>query len=404
MASFKLKFAPSANKDKKGTLYFQIIHRRISGTVYTGYHLHPDEWDKQTSSIRIAGTPERQAWLRLQASKLQWDIRQLSAVITEKENSGVEYTTADIVSSYKQLPPCQTWFDFIRGMITLKTKIGRLGTAKTYQAALSSFVRFRSGEDLTPDDLTSEIISTYEAWLKSCGLKRNSSSCYLRTLRTLYFKAVAMRLTTNKDIFCHVFTGFAKTSKRALPVVSIQAIRTLKLSEGSPLAFARDIFMLSLYLQGMSFIDMAYLRKSDIRNGQLQYSRRKTGQTLTIRWEPAMQAIVDEYARHTTDSPYLLPIITIQNGTERLQYEKMEHNINRNLKKIGIMANLPIPLTTYVARHSWASTMRDMGFDLSIISTGLGHDNLKTTQIYLSTIDTTTLAQANQKMICKILE
>ena len=82
----------------------------------------------------------------------------------------------------------------------------------------------------------------------------------------------------------------------------------------------------------------------------------------------------------------------------------MEHNINRNLKKIGIMANLPIPLTTYVARHSWASTMRDMGFDLSIISTGLGHDNLKTTQIYLSTIDTTTLAQANQKMICKILE
>ena len=94
MASFKLKFAPSANKDKKGTLYFQIIHRRISGTVYTGYHLHPDEWDKQTSSIRIAGTPERQAWLRLQASKLQWDIRQLSAVSSPHARHGSTLSAA----------------------------------------------------------------------------------------------------------------------------------------------------------------------------------------------------------------------------------------------------------------------------------------------------------------------
>lgn len=404
MASFKLKFSPSANKDKKGTLYFQVIHHRISRTIYTGYHLHPDEWDRKTASIRITGTPERQAWLKLQASKLRWDTQQLSAIITEKENSRIEYTASDIILSYRQLPPCQTWFDFIRSMIARKKAIGRLGTAKTYQAALTSFIRFRSGEDLTLDALNTETINTYEAWLKGRGLKRNSSSCYLRTLRTLYFKAVEMKLTTNKDIFSHVFTGFAKTSKRALPVVSIQSVRTLKLSEGSPLAFARDIFMLSLYLQGMSFIDMAYLRKSDIRNGQLQYSRKKTGQTITIRWEPAMQAIIDEYASHTRNSPYLLPIITRQDGTERQQYEKMEHNINRNLKKIGQMANIPITLTTYVARHSWANTMRDMGFDLSIISTGLGHESLKTTQIYLSTIDTTTLAQANQKMICKILE
>lgn len=404
MASFKLKFAPSTTEGKEGTLYFKIIHRRISKTIYTDCHLLPAEWDKRTSSIRVTGTPERRAWLKLQVSKLQWDAKQLSAIITEKENARIEYTVNDIILTYKRLPPCQTWFNFIRSMIAQKTHIGRLGTAKTYRAALSSFIRFRSGEDLTLDALNTETINTYEAWLRGRGLMRNSSSCYLRTLRTLYLKAVAMKLTTHKDIFCQVFTGFAKTPKRALPFVSIQTIRTLQLSEGSSLAFARDIFMLSLYLQGMSFVDMAYLRKSDIRNGQLQYSRKKTGQTITIRWEPAMQAIVDEYARQTRNSPYLLPIIMKQDGTERRQYEKMEHQINRNLKKIGQMANIPIPLTTYVARHSWASTMRDMGFDLSIISTGLGHENLKTTQIYLSSIDTTALAQANKKMICKIMK
>ena len=98
------------------------------------------------------------------------------------------------------------------------------------------------------------------------------------------------------------------------------------------------------------------------------------------------------------------PIITRTDGTERRQYEKAEHNINRNLKKIGRMAGLCIPLTTYVARHTWASTMRDMGYDLSIVSTGLGHENLKTTQIYLSSIDTMAVTKANKKMIDKILK
>ena len=213
-----------------------------------------------------------------------------------------------------------------------------------------------------------------------------------------------MGLTSDNDIFRHVFTGFAKTTKRALPVEAIKAIRMVELKEGSALAFARDIFMLSLYLQGMSFVDMAYLKKSDIRNGLLQYSRMKTGQTLSISWEKPMHDIVETYSCLTENSPYLLPIITKLDGTERRQYEKAEHNVNRNLKKVGEMAGLHIPLTTYVARHSWASIMRDMGNDISIVSKGLGHEDIKTTQIYLSTIDTAVVMKANRKLLGCILK
>ena len=213
-----------------------------------------------------------------------------------------------------------------------------------------------------------------------------------------------MGLTTDKNIFRHVFTGFARTSKRAMPVGSVRAIKRLNLAPGSPLAFARDMFMLSIYLQGMSFVDMAYIKKSDLRNGLLQYSRKKTRQTLTVGWEPPMQDIVDTYAHLAVGSPYLLPIITRTDGTERRQYEQMEHNVNRNLKKIGEMVGLQMPLTTYVGRHTWASAMRDMGCDLSLISKGLGHESLKTTQIYLSTIDTSAVAKANRKMMDKILK
>lgn len=402
MATFKLKFRPSTAEGKPGSIYFQVTHRRSTRTVYTDYRVMPEEWDGRTSFIRITGTPERRAELQLIASKLRWDCKQITSLITEKELAMLEYTADDIVSTFRLLPPCQTWFSFIHGMVAKKLRIGRLGTAKTYRDALMSFSRFRNGEDLTIDALDAETMNLYEAWLKGRGVKRNSSSCYLRTLRTLYRKAVETGLTTDKHIFRHVFTGFAKTAKRAIPLGSLRAIRQLQLSEGSAIAFARDLFMLIVYLQGISFVDLAYLKKDDIRNGQLHYSRKKTGQELTVGWESVMQDIVDNYIHLTKGSPYLLPIITKTDGTERRQYERMEHKVNYYLKKIGTMVGLQASLTTYTGRHTWASILRDMGTSLSVISKGLGHESLKTTQIYLSTIDMEGVVKANRKMIGKI--
>ena len=404
MASFKLKFRPSTTHDKAGTLYFQVIHRRSTRTICTDYHIMPKEWDGKVSFLHIGGTPARQAELQLIVSKIQWDTKQLTALITERELAMVEYTVDDIVSAFRRLPQCQTWFCFIHSMVAKKLRIGRHGTAKTYRDALASFVRFRGGEDMTIDMLDAETISQYEAWLKGKGVKRNSSSCYMRTLRTLYRKAVEAGLATDKDIFRYVFTGFTRTAKRAIQLDSVRAIRQLNLMDGSSLAFARDMFILCIYLQGISFVDMAYLKKTDIKNRQLQYSRKKTGQSLSISWEPAMQEIVDTYAHLTVGSPYLLPIIMKQDGTERRQYERAEHRMNRNLKKIGEMVGLQVPLTTYCARHTWASAMRDLGTDLTIVSKGLGHESLKTTQIYLSTIDTEGVVKANRKMISHILK
>lgn len=402
MATFKLKFRPSIAEGKPGTLYFQVTHRRSTRTVYTDYHITLEEWDGRTSFIRITGTPERQAELRLITSKLRWDCKQITSLITEKEQAMVEYTADDIVSAFRLLPPCPMWFGFIHGMVAEKIRIGRLGTAKTYRDALASFSRFRNGEDIAIDALDAELMNQYEAWLKAQGVKRNSSSCYLRTLRTLYRKAVEKGLATDKDIFRRVFTGFASTVKRALPLDTIRTIRRLSLPDGSDLAFSRDMFMLCIYLQGISFVDMAYLKKNDIKNGLLQYSRKKTGQSISIGWELVMQEIVDTYAHLTVGSPYLLPIITKQDGTERRQYERMEHKVNRLLKKIGALVGLQVPLTTYVGRHRWASTMRDMGVSLSIVSKGLGHESLRTTQIYLSSIDTEGVVKANRQLIGKI--
>lgn len=404
MALVRIKFRSSTVEGKEGTLYFQIIHKRVARTVFTDCRVFTSEWDNVSSSVITRGTEERKAYLEMVASKLKWSMERFSKIIAGKEKEKADYTVDDIVSEYNRQPECLTFFNFIRSMVAKKTAAKRYGTAKTYSDSLASFSSFRNGKDITFDDLNEDVINQYEAWMKNKGLKRNSSSCYLRTFKTLYLKAVELGLTEDKDIFRHVFTGFATTTKRAISIDAIKAIRKLNLENNPALAFARDMFMLSLYLQGMAFVDIAYLKKSDIRNGQLQYSRKKSGQTLTISWEKPMQEIVDAYSHLTKDTPYLLPVITKQDGMERKQYEKAEHNVNRNLKKIGEMAGLHIPLTTYVARHSWASIMRDMGNDITVVGKGLGHSDIKTTQIYLSTIDNSTVMKANKRFLGRILK
>ena len=404
MASVRIKFRPSTVEGKEGTLYFRVIHKRVARTVFTDCRVFTSEWDSVSSSVITVGTDERKTYLEMVASKLKWSMERFTKIIAGREKGMADYSVDDIVSEYNRQPECPTLFNFIRSMITKKTAAKRDGTAKTYRDSLASFSSFRNGKDITFDNLNEDVINQYEAWMKNKGLKRNSSSCYLRTFKTLYLKAVELGLTDDRDIFRHVFTGFATTTKRAISIDAIKAIRKLNLENNPALAFARDMFMLSLYLQGMAFVDIAYLKKSDIRNGQLQYSRKKSGQTLTISWEKPMQEIVDAYSHLTKDTPYLLPVITTQDGTERKQYEKAEHNVNRNLKKIGEMAGLHIPLTTYVARHSWASIMRDMGNDITVVGKGLGHSDIKTTQIYLSTIDNSTVMKANKRFLGRILK
>lgn len=170
----------------------------------------------------------------------------------------------------------------------------------------------------------------------------------------------------------------------------------MDLSHHPSLEYARDLFMLSFYLRGMSFVDMAYLEKTNIKNGILFYRRKKTGQQLTVKWEPCMTEILDKY--HLPYSSYILPIIRSEK-TSRRDYTNASHLINKKLKEIGQALNLPIPLTMYVARHSWASIAKDKHIPLAIISEGLGHDSERTTLIYLNSLDTSKIDKANSVIL-----
>ena len=278
--------------------------------------------------------------------------------------------------------------------------MGRQRTSETYYAALRSFMRFRGDKDILLSEIDSDVILVYESYLYHRGLTKNSISFYMRILRAVYNRAVEKDLIIDKAPFKHVYTGVDKTIKRAVSLKMIKQIKCLDLSAYPSVDYARNMFLFSFYTRGMSFIDMAYLRKIDLHNGVLLYRRRKTGHQLSIRWEKCMQKIVDKY--NDTSSEYLLPIIKQMKGNERAQYQNAMYLINRKLKVVGKMVGLQQPLTMYTARHSWASIAKSNGVSISIISEGLGHDSETTTRIYLDSLETHVIDDAN-RMILNLL-
>ena len=363
----------------------------------------PDEWDNTHDRIFIPTDSGNKRCRYLQSINRQVDddIAKLKSIASGLENRGKDYDTDEIIALFRTSSDSTGFLSFSNKLIDRMRQTGKQRTAETYTTAINSFTRFNGTDnDIPLDRFDSNLVMEYEAYLQSYGLCPNSSSFYMRNLRAIYNRAVDMELTAQRNPFRRVYTGIDKTVKRAIPATTIRKIRNLELSKSQSLDFARDMFMFSFYTRGMSFVDMAYLQKKDLRNGILSYRRQKTGQQLFVKWERPMQEIIDKY--DTSDSPYLLPIIKNTGTNERKQYKTAAHFVNNNLKKIGNQLGISIPLTTYVARHSWASIAKSQSIPISTISEAMGHDSENTTRIYLASLDCSVIDKANSIVINSI--
>ena len=329
---------------------------------------------------------------------------------------------------------------------------GRQRRAEIWRTTFNSFSRFLGGKDIGLRQMEGRLMQRYENCLLAGGLCPNTTSFYLRNLRSAYSKAVKAKLcpAPRQNPFSEVYTGVAKTRKRAVCADTLRAIRKLDLDGRPDLDYARNLFLLSFYTRGMAFADMAGLRRSDLKEGILCYVRRKTGRPLFIHWEERMQETVEALWRDaeamraaaprwggkrlsrrdagqlasnrgagclgagamggkgTASSRagkdadgdgYLLPIIRDGESHARSAYRNVQYKVNQGLKEIGKMLGLKMPLTMYVARHSWASLAKSREVPLSVISDGLGHASERVTRIYLATLDMNAVDEANRMII-----
>lgn len=397
MAKIKIIFRFSSYEKNEGTLYYRVIHRQRVRQIHIGIILRSDEWDESAGRVIVKGSYSRRHYLRTVQERLNESSARLRSIVLDFERKRKEYSSEDVASSYFSGSAVKGFFSFTRKLIEEIRIIGKSSAAEHFSSTLNSLVRFCGLDELPFERFDSRLMVSYEEHLKSVGLTPNSTSFYMRKLRSLYNQAVERELTVQNHPFRHVYTGIAKTSKRAVGLETIKTLLQLDLEADPPAALSRDMFLFSFYTRGMSMIDMAYLKKSDLRNGELIYRRHKTGQELVIRWEERMQTIVARYPENRSE--YLLPIIKPGAGEKRRQYQSASHLINRHLKRLGKRIGLPDPLTMYRARHAWASIAYDNRIPVSVISQGMGHDSEKTTRIYLASLDASVVDKANNKIL-----
>ena len=397
MTTIKVKFRPSTVVGRPGSIVYLITCHRVVRQITSEYKVFPEEWDEERSTVLLGHTERTD--VRAISRKLRDDIARLKVVIEGLNSRQTRFSADDVVEKFHEVTADSSFFRFMQKVIERLKRLGKERSVETYTTTLNSFMRFRKGFDIEINEINSDLMMEYEAYLKMQNVSMNTISFYNRILRAVYNRAVEKELTVQRNPFKHVYTGVSKTVKRAIPLNAIKRIKELDLSLKPSMDFARDMFMFSFYTRGMSFIDMAYMKKTDLQYGILSYCRRKTGQRLYIKWEKCMQDILDKYPENDTN--YLLPIIT-RADNERRQYQNALRLVNNKLKEIARLADVRLNLTMYVTRHSWASIAKSQNIPLAVISEGMGHDSEATTQIYLTSLDSSTIDKANGLILKKL--
>ena len=393
MATIKVKLRPSRVVGKAGVIYYQITHNRKTRQITTKLRVHPTDWD--TNECKLAqSTPNR----TMIQTRIDSDVAVLQRIVSALDNYEKTYTVDDVVNHYKSPHSHIAVLDYMLAQIEHLRATNRLGTALNYKKVMCSFSQFLAHMQLPLSALTEEVIANYNAFLIRRGLVRNSVSFYMRVLRAIYNKAARQKLIEQQHPFTEVYTGIDQTRKRAVNESIISQLYRLKLNPNTHIALSRDLFIFSYCTRGMAFVDIAYLKRSNIQNGVLTYTRRKTGQLLSIRVEPCIQRIIDRYA--CIDSPYLFPIITSTEATEAYeQYQAALNRHNRLLGRLSEMLGCGCKLTSYTSRHSWATAARNHNVPISVISQGMGHTSEQTTRIYLTMLENSVIDDANKGII-----
>lgn len=284
-------------------------------------------------------------------------------------------------------------------------KNGQKRTAKSFNSTLRRLNSFFGKEVIDLKDINSASMKRFQSYLKEDGLMLNTVSYYLRNTRSLYNKAAKDGLISKKkgDPFEGLFTGNAPTKKRALTkkqMTQLSCKETLFLSRSTKAN--KEIYAGLLYFlfcfhgRGISFVDLCYLRKNNVRGREIRYIRKKTGKELVIRITKQMQKILEYFADKVENSPYLFPILDANKENLYKQYENALHKQNRILKIIGKTIGLREPLSTHWARHSWATIAQHKGASVGMISQALGHGDEKTTAIYLNSFNASALHKLSE--------
>ena len=282
---------------------------------------------------------------------------------------------------------------------------GNLGTAHVYRSTLNAILTFQGSDRLSFWEITPEWLKHFEGSLRARGCSWNTVSTYLRTFRAVYNRAVDLhRAPYVPHLFRSVYTGTRADHKRALSDEDMKKVfADLSRSSGVSLGLrrAQEFFILMFLLRGIPFVDLAYLRKSDLRDNVITYRRRKTGRPLSVTLTPEAMILVKKYMNRDSSSPYLFPFLESREGTKEAyrEYQLALRSFNQQLMLLGELLGLGDKLSSYTARHTWATTAYYCEIHPGIISEAMGHSSITVTETYLKPFRSKKIDEANKQVL-----
>lgn len=387
-------------KDGTYPLVIQVICNRRKKQIATEYYLRAVEFEPKREEMIYIPKINTRTTVKEVNKQLQKTKTGIIQLLSKLKMYNPHYTVEDIMAMYIKSAMKDDFSAYMEEQIEIKKSMKKDGIARAYKSTLNSLERFFAGKSYKITEINSILVGKYECYLITNGVKPNSISFYMRNFRSVYNRMKRERgESIMENPFVDIHTSIAKTNKRALKKEDIIKISNLDLHLSPVRQRAADIFLFSFHTMGMAFIDIMRLQKDNLsKDGEtLTYYRTKTNQLIRVPLNDYAKGILERYGKD--DSDYLFSFIDPKNDVNKTFYQNYRSELGKTnyyLKLLGEELELSIPLTSYVARHSWASEANSTGAPIALISSGLGHTSIKTTEIYLKEIDLSMIKNLNE--------
>lgn len=407
MVTYKIQMDTRRPKsDGTYAVSIRITYNRQSTTFNTGVFINKEFWLADKSLVG----PSHPNSALLNKTITETYLKVQKAVIElESENDFSFETLKERLTSDKPQPSATKSLPFkafAEQLVEDMLSVNQTGNAIVYRTTINRFMTFAANPKLRFNDIDYRILDGFKRHLLKDGVKQNTISNYFRTLRAIYNKAIKAKVADRTRYpFLDITVKSERTAKRAITIDDLKAIASVKYPPRSRKWHAQNYFLLSFCLIGASFTDLAYLTPSNVRKGRIIYKRRKTGKELSIKIQPYTEHLLKQYIG--TNCKYLLPVVPVNVTEDSLKTKALIaqwiKTTNKWLGKIAKDCNLDCEVTTYVARHSWATTAKRLGFSVELIAEAMGHEHgNRITNIYLDSFDQSVIDEANAKVINSI--
>ena len=377
-------------KDGMCPIIFRLSHHRKTIAISTGFAVPPEYWNEKNREVKrtyngVSSVARLNNLLIKKMTELRDGINELEE---NGQLGGLSIT--ELKNTLTKPTNTISFFDFTNRLISEMEEANRFGNAKAYRCALGSLKNFNKKESLRFEEMTYTYLKRFETAHLKKGNSINGLSMYMRTFRAIYNKAIHQGVVSADSYpFRKYKIKSQPTAKRAISIEKIRRILNLELEPGTPLFNTRNYFLCSYLMNGISFIDMAFLKLDNIIDGRIQYRRQKTARHYDIKVTPQLSSIMDHYLKGKDKTDYIFPIVKrndMQDQFKDVQWERKRYN--KRLKEIAKLCEIEEHLTSYVSRHSMATNLILNDVPINALSKMLGHSDISTTEIYIKNLPT----------------